>query len=169
MSGGYTLARGSMRGAAWRVVCRCTDWSQAAQVATAGVDSVFIPSNRPPQVGVSVAVVIELPDGIPVDLRGRVSEVVGAGSGRVSGVIVDVDERVVSELALLRGLIDDELRRRATTGEPAADAVPEVLVDGDSAPALRALGGASPSNNTSYSVKLKEPRRKVGKITPPDR
>jgi Tfp pilus assembly protein PilZ len=167
MSGGYTMARGTLRGAAWRVVCRCTDWAQAAQVATAGVDSVHVPTTRTPRVGVPVALVIELPDGIHVDLRGKVTEVVAAGSGRTAGVIVEIAEQMASELALLRSLIDEELRGRVASGVSAVDAVPEVLVDGDSAPVLRALGGASPTTRTSYSVKLKEPRRKVGKLRPP--
>ena len=167
MSGEYTMARGTLRGAAWRVICRCTDWAQAAQVATAGTNSVFIHSSRSPQVGATVALVIELPDGIHVDLRGRVTEVIPAGTGTAPGVVVEVDERMASELALLRGLIDEELRGRAAAGVPAVDAVPDVLVDGDSAPALRALGGAAPSTDTGYSVKLKAPRRKAAKPVPP--
>lgn len=91
----------------WRVRLKCPEWSRAAQVAAlnASKGGVFISTSKPPPIGSRVELVLDLPDGRQLPLRGMVQHVLSPESAlaqkRGPGAGIRIDPRHQVDLLLL--------------------------------------------------------------------
>ena len=105
----------------WRVTLKCPDWKFVSKVALANASrgGLFVLTPRPPDRGSQIELVIELPNGARLPLRGVVKHVLSAAEaqaqGRGPGVGVRLDDESAAKLK------DVERMLLATSEQPAAE------------------------------------------------
>jgi Tfp pilus assembly protein PilZ len=96
----------------WRVELRCPDWGVVSRACASNASrgGIFILTSRPPAVGAPVEVVLSLPDGSKVELRGTVQHVVtperAVAEGKSAGIGVRLDERHAVDLLVLEHMAE---------------------------------------------------------------
>ncbi|HEY3354387.1 MAG TPA: Hsp70 family protein [Polyangia bacterium] len=110
----------------WRVKLRCPDWKSAQRVAAANVSrgGLFISTHKPPTIGSQVEVLVELPDGTALLLRGACvhirSQEQALKDGRSPGFGLKIDDTHATDLMLL----EEVARASVAPVEPGAAAAP---------------------------------------------
>src|SRR5262249_5562664 len=91
----------------WRVTLRCPDWPFARKLAASNASrtGLFLLTTRAPNVGSTVEVVIQLPDGSQLKVHATVQHIVtperAAAEGRAPGIGVKLDARHEIDMLLL--------------------------------------------------------------------
>jgi len=138
----------------WRVQLRCADWRYAARVVALNASraGVFIATSKPPEVGSTVELTLQLPDGSDLKVSGTVQHIVSPeralGMKCSPGVGVRIDPRHQLDLSLLEQMALQEIARVpiAPAAGPAAQS------------ALKVGGRARPSSTPATSTTRGHPK-----------